>query len=67
MVLDWNLEEVKDLLEQLSSDLEVTESIVILEETLGVKSFSDELLLESLLHVLHIHAVLVVWLGLAVE
>ena len=67
MVLDWNLEEVKDLLEQLSSDLEVAESIVILEETLGVKSFSDELLLESLLHVLHIHAVLVVWLGLAVE
>ena len=67
MVLDWNLEEVKDLLEQLSSDLEVTESIVILEETLGVKSFSDELLLESLLHVLHIHAVLVVWLRLAVE
>ena len=67
MVLDWNLEEVKDLLEQLSSDLEVAESIVILEETLGVKSFSDELLLESLLHVLHIHAVLVVWLRLAVE
>ena len=55
------------MLELLRRDLEMIVSILILEETLGIKSFSVNQELKLVLNISHIRLVSPIWLTLAIE
>jgi len=66
-IIDVNAKKSTCLLELFWTNLEVIVSVLILEEALGIKSFSDDEYFEFILEVSNSFVIIVVWFLFTVE